>query len=136
MFNKPLSVYIMVILLGTCVGTALYASKTRTRNLVLIERVDYYKTQISTFEASLSANRLKCQQTEELMQKTKESTEKLDQKGKELTKQIEEIKPQLQEQRKSDEPIKTNDGPSDDVLYNSMWRAYCNSKQNDSRCTK
>lgn len=139
MFSKPISVYVMFFMLAIIAGISLYAHRQTVRNSILLERIEYYKTQISNFDSALNAHKASCSQSEALLQSTKESTEKLDQKGKELTKNIEDLKPQIEQPRKADEPItpkKDDDGASDRAMLDSMWNAYCKSAHGDSRCTK
>lgn len=139
MFSKPISVYVMFFMLAIIAGISLYAHRQNVRNSILLERIDYYKLQISNFDSALAAHKATCAQSEVLLQSTKESTVKLDQKGKELTKNLEELKPQIEEPRKADEPItpkKDDDGASDRAMLNSMWNAYCKSTHDDAKCVK
>lgn len=138
MFSKPISVYAMFFMLAIIAGIALYAHRQNVRNAILLERIDYYKLQISNFDSALAAHKTTCGQAEVLLQTTKESTAKLDQKGKELTKNLEDLKPQIENPRKADEPIipKKDDGDSDRAMLDSMWQSYCKSTNSDPKCTK
>lgn len=139
MFSKPISVYVMLILLGLLIGTALYAQKQKVRTSVLLERIEYYKVQISNFDSALAAHKVTCAQSEILMQTTKESTVKLDQKGKEFNRNIESLKPPVPLPRKADEPIKDvqdDDGASDRALHDSMWNTFCKTTPHDAKCIK
>lgn len=135
MFEKPWSVYTIVVLCFVLIGTAVYANRQQARNDFLVERLNYYKAQIKSLESSIAVRKDAFIESEIVIQKTQETANRLAEKGDKLAENAKALSLEG-DKKENDQLNKRNSDSVDDKLNNRMWSTYCQTNPSDKACRK